>query len=61
MAGVELRRVVTCGPFAGRVWLFLSVPLLVLGGGQIAATMIAAWSYERAGRHTVARACESLQ
>ena len=147
MAGVDVRRILTCGLFAGLVWSFLSVPLLVFGGGQIfeavswpivtgtrsasvvlnvvagvwvvwlyvnlrprygagvrssaiagfswwlmasisswqwsdlgfirqrdlvnlmalslpllvAVTMIAAWSYERAARQTVARARESLQ
>ena len=102
MAGVDVRRILTCGLFAG-LWLYvnlrprygagarasalagfswwliasisswqwsdlglirqrdlvnlmaLSLPLL------IAVTVIAAWSYERAERHTVARGRESLQ
>jgi uncharacterized protein involved in cysteine biosynthesis len=63
MAGVDVRRVVTCGLFAGLVWSFLSVPLLVpLSLPLLAAvTMIAAWSYETAECHTMARARESLQ
>jgi hypothetical protein len=56
MAGVDVRRILTCGLFAGLVNLMaLSLPLLV------AVTMIAAWSYERAARQMLAQARESLQ